>query len=338
MRLLVTGGSGFIGSNFIRRVLAARPDWRVVNLDLLTYAGNPDNLSDVAEDARYRFVHGDIADPPVVESALGPGVDAIVNFAAESHVDRSIEGAAPFIKTNVLGTLTLLEAARRSGIRTFLHVSTDEVYGALELDEERTFLETDPLRPNSPYAASKAGADLLVRSFWKTYELPAIVTRCSNNYGPYQFPEKFIPLMIIKALRGEPLPIYGDGLYVRDWIHVDDHCEALLAVLERGAPGELYNIGGGSERRNIDVAERILAQLGLPPDRVEHVPDRRGHDRRYAVGDDKARRSLGWRPARAFEEGLTETIAWYRAHEPWWGRITSGAYLVERKTVVPKKL
>ena len=337
MKLLVTGGCGFIGSNFVRLVLAERPGWTVANLDLLSYAGNPENLADVADDPRYRFVRGDIADAAAVEAAAAGGVDAVVNFAAESHVDRSIEGAAPFVRTNIVGTLTLLEHARRSGASRFLQISTDEVYGALELDEPRLFLEDDPLRPNSPYAASKAGADLLVRSFFRTYGLPVLITRCSNNYGPYQFPEKFIPLMILRALEGRNLPIYGDGLYVRDWIHVEDHCRGLLAVLERGTPGEIYNIGGGAERRNIDVARRILAELGLPPDRTERVADRKGHDRRYAVGDGRIRGTLGWAPRTGFEEGLASTIAWYKAHESWWRRITSGEYLVERRTVDPPR-
>src|SRR5262245_1764067 len=334
MKLLVTGGCGFIGSNFIREVLAAREGWKIVNLDLLTYAGNPDNLKDVAGDARYTFVHGDVADDGAVEKAAA-GVDAIVHFAAESHVDRSIEGAAPFIRTNVSGTLALLDAARRLGIGRYLQISTDEVYGALELDEARSFKESDPLLPNSPYAASKAGADLLARSFHRTHGLPVIVTRCSNNYGPYQFPEKFIPLMIVRGFEGKPMPIYGDGLYVRDWIHVEDHCRALLSVLERGAAGEIYNVGGGYERPNILVAGRILAHLGLPPTLTETVPDRRGHDRRYSVDDSKIRKALGWAPERDFEEGLESTIRWYRDHESWWRRITTGDYLVERRSTVP---
>lgn len=334
MKLLVTGGCGFIGSNFIRQVLAAREGWKVVNIDLLTYAGNPDNLADVAGDSRYTFVHGDVAESAAVESAAR-GVDAIVNFAAESHVDRSIEGAAPFIRTNVAGTLTLLDEALRLGIGRFLQVSTDEVYGALELDDPRSFREADPLLPNSPYAASKAGADLLARSFHRTHGLPVIVTRCSNNYGPYQFPEKFIPLMIVRGFEKKPMPIYGDGLYVRDWIHVEDHCRALLAVLERGEPGEIYNIGGRSELPNLEVAGRILAHLGLPATLTEHVPDRRGHDRRYSVDDAKLRGALGWTSERNFEEGLASTIAWYRDHTAWWRRITSGDYLVERRSAAP---
>lgn len=337
MKLLITGGCGFIGSNFIRRVMRSRPGWTVTNLDLLTYAGNPENLADVAGDPRYSFVHGDISDYATVEAVLARGADVVVNFAAETHVDRSIEGAAPFIRTNVSGTLTLLEAARRHEIGRFVQISTDEVYGSLTLEEDRRFLEDDMLRPNSPYAASKAGADMLARSFHRTYDMAVIVTRSSNNYGPYQFPEKFIPLMILRALEDRPLPIYGDGLYVRDWIHVDDHCEALLAVLERGEAGEVYNIGGSAQRRNLDVAARILGEIGRSPNRFEHVADRRGHDRRYAVCDDKLRAQLGWKPARRFEEGLSETIAWYRANEPWWRRITDGDYLVDRKTVVRGK-
>jgi dTDP-glucose 4,6-dehydratase len=267
--------------------------------------------------------------------AVGRGVDAIVHFAAESHVDRSIEGAAPFVHTNVAGTLTLLDAARRLGIGRYLQVSTDEVYGALELDDPRSFREADPLLPNSPYAASKAGADLLVRSFFRTHGLPVLVSRCSNNYGPYQFPEKFIPLMIVRGFEKRPMPIYGDGLYVRDWIHVEDHCRALLAVLERGVPGEIYNVAGGSELPNIEVAHRILKHLGLPPTLTESVPDRRGHDRRYSVDDRKARAELGWAPTWDFERGLEDTIAWYRNHRTWWTRITSGDYLVDRRSAVP---
>jgi len=335
VKVLVTGGCGFIGSNFIRHVFAAREGWKIVNLDLLTYAGNPDNLADIAADARYAFVHGDIADAAAVDGAAARGVDAIVHFAAESHVDRSIEGAAPFIRTNVAGTLTLLDAARRIGIGRYLQISTDEVYGALELDDPRSFREVDPLLPNSPYAASKAGADLLARSFHRTHGLPVIITRCSNNYGPYQFPEKFIPLMIVRGFEKKPMPIYGDGLYVRDWIHVEDHCRALLAVLERGTPGEIYNVGGRTELPNMEVAGRILKHLGLPPTLTEHVPDRRGHDRRYSVDDTKTRETLGWAPEWDFEKGLAATIAWYRENEPWWRRITSGDYLVERRSAVP---
>jgi dTDP-glucose 4,6-dehydratase len=308
-----------------------------VNLDLLTYAGNPDNLHDVAADPRYTFVHGDVADPAAVEQAMGGGLDALIHFAAESHVDRSIEGAAPFIKTNISGTLTLIEAARARKVGRFVQVSTDEVYGALKLDEPRLFREEDPLRPNSPYAASKAGADLLVRSFHRTHGFPALITRCSNNYGPYQFPEKFIPLMILRAMQGEPLPIYGDGLYVRDWIHVEDHCEALLAVLERGEPGGIYNIGGDCERPNIQVARQILSRLGRSETQLEHVADRPGHDRRYAVSSEWIEKALGWRPRRTFEEGLAATIAWYRDNETWWRRITSGAYLVDRKSALPPR-
>ena len=326
MKLLVTGGCGFIGSNFVRRVFTTRPGWSIVNFDLLTYAGNPENLVEVASDPRYRFVRGDVADAAAVEAAMGDRPDAIVHFAAESHVDSSIEGPAPFIRTNVGGTLTLLEAARRAGKPRFVQVSTDEVYGALTLEESRQFREEDPLQPNSPYAASKAGADLLGRAFFRTYELPVLITRCSNNYGPYQFPEKFLPLMITRAMEKRPLPIYGDGLYVRDWIHVEDHCDALLAVLE-GKPGEVYNIGGGAERRNIDVARLILAHFGLPGSLVEHVADRPGHDRRYAVSNARIQASLGWSPRHGFEDGLSDTIAWYEANKAWWHRITTGDYL-----------
>jgi dTDP-glucose 4,6-dehydratase len=334
MRLLVTGGCGFIGSNFIRHVLGPRSRLgvaKVVNLDRLTYAGNQDNLSELAGDAeRYRFVRGDIADGDLLRDLMSEGLDAVVNFAAESHVDRSIERAAPFVATNVMGVQALLDAVREAGVGRFLQISTDEVYGALDLDSTTRFTEKTPLAPRSPYAASKAAADLLVRSAFVTHGTPAVITRCSNNYGPYQFPEKFLPQMILNALDDSPLPIYGDGLYVRDWLHVEDHCAALEAVLARGEPGEVYNIGGDCELANIDVARRVLDLVGKPESLLTRVADRPAHDRRYAVDASRARDDLGWRPGRGFEEGLRSTIDWYSQNEAWWRRITSGEYLVDR--------
>jgi dTDP-glucose 4,6-dehydratase len=324
MNIVVTGGAGFIGSNFVRHMLEAHPDCRVVNLDLLTYAGNLENLADLESCSNYRFVRGDIADSGVLDELFSQRPDAVVNFAAESHVDRSIEDPAHFLKTNVLGTQALLEAARRHGVSRFLQVSTDEVYGSL--GTEGRFAETSPLAPNSPYSASKASADLLARAYWKTYGVPVLVTRCSNNYGPYQFPEKLIPLFITNAMAGEPLPVYGDGLYVRDWIHVQDHCDALDRVLHDGEPGEVYNIGADEERTNLEITDLILRSLGKPPTLVRHVKDRPGHDRRYAIDSDKIRKRLGWSPRIPFPEGMEQTLGWYRNHEAWWRKIKSGEY------------
>ncbi len=323
--ILVTGGMGFIGSNFVRHVLAAQPAARVVNLDKLTYAGNPRNLADLPDDSRYVFVHGDICDEVLVGEILRThGVETVVHFAAESHVDRSIQQAGDFIRTNVQGTRVLLDAARRQAVRRFLHISTDEVYGSL--GGSGTFSEESCLLPNSPYAASKAGADVLARAYWVTYGLPVIITRTCNNYGPYQFPEKFIPLMIVNALRGEPLPIYGDGLYVREWLHVEDHCRALARILALGQPGEVYNIGSGAERVNLEVARQILAITGRPETLLRHVKDRLGHDRRYALDWNKLRGRLDWTPAIPFAEGLRQTVEWYHAHRAWWQEILSGEY------------
>ncbi len=323
--ILVTGGMGFIGSNFVRHLLTAYPDVRVVNLDKLTYAGNPRNLSDLEGDSRHVFFRGDICDEKLVVEVLGSHrVQAIVHFAAESHVDRSIQQADDFIRTNVEGTRILLDAARKAGIRRFLHISTDEVYGTL--GGTGTFTETSPLLPNSPYAASKAGADVLARAYHVTYGLPVIITRTCNNYGPYQFPEKFIPLMIVNAQRGEPLPIYGDGLYVREWLHVQDHCRALARILAVGQPGEVYNIGSGTERVNLDVARQILRLTGRPETLLRHVKDRLGHDRRYALDWTKIRRELDWTPLIPFAEGLRQTVEWYRAHQAWWQEILTGEY------------
>jgi dTDP-glucose 4,6-dehydratase len=331
MRLFVTGGCGFIGSNFIRHVLAAHPSASVVNVDLLTYAGNPDNVADLEDGVRLRTLQADVADEDLMMDLLAEGFDAVVNFAAESHVDRSIEKAHDFIRTNVLGAQVLLDTARRCHVPLFVQVSTDEVYGALDLEEPRRFTEATPLAPTSPYAASKAAADLLALAAFRTHHQPVIITRCSNNYGPYQFPEKFLPQMILNAIEGRPLPIYGDGLYVRDWIHVEDHCRALEAVMLRGAPGEIYNIGADGERPNIDVARAVLRLTGRDESLLSRVTDRPGHDRRYAVDASKLRRTLGWEPRIRFEDGLAAAVAWYRGHEAWWRRIVSGDYLVDRR-------
>ena len=281
MKILVTGGAGFIGSNFIRYVLEVHPDYEIVNLDLLTYAGNLETLADIHDKENYRFVRGDILDAALLNKILSEGCDGVVNFAAESHVDRSIEDPAQFLKTNLLGTQALMEAALRHGVGRFLQISTDEVYGSL--GKEGEFTEESHLAPNSPYSASKAAADLLARAYWKTYDLEVLVTRCSNNYGPYQFPEKLIPLFITNAMAGEPLPVYGDGLYVRDWIFVRDHCIALDLVLHQGKPGQVYNVGAGEERTNLEITQLILEKLGRDASLVRHVKDRPGHDRRYAI-------------------------------------------------------
>jgi dTDP-glucose 4,6-dehydratase len=325
VRLLVTGGLGFIGSNFVRLVRARRPDWSVTNLDLVTYAGNPANLADVAGRPGYRFVKGDIAEPADLGRALEGGADAVVNFAAESHVDRSILAAEPFVRTNVLGTVRVLEAARALGGCRVVHVSTDEVYGALGPGDP-PFSEATPLNPTSPYAASKAAADHLALAFARTYGQDVVVTRCSNNYGPYQFPEKLIPLMITNAVEGKRLPVYGDGRQVRDWIHVEDHCAGVLAALERGRAGEVYNFGARAERANLDIVSRIVVLAGVAPALVEHVADRPAHDRRYAMDASRAERELEWRPARSFEQGLADTVRWYVEHEDWWRAVKDGSY------------
>ncbi|HEY2806056.1 MAG TPA: dTDP-glucose 4,6-dehydratase [Gemmatimonadales bacterium] len=324
MKILVTGGLGFIGSNFVRLVLAERPAWSVVNLDLVTYAGNPANLKDVDGQPRYRFVRGDIADAEAARAAL-EGCDAVVNFAAESHVDRSILSAGPFVRTNILGTMTLLDAARAAGTRRFVQVSTDEVYGALG-PGDAPFTETTPMNPTSPYAASKAGADHLALAYARTHGMDIVVTRCSNNYGPYQFPEKLIPLMITNAIEGQPLPVYGDGRQVRDWIHVEDHCRGILVSLERGKAGEVYNFGGEAERENIEIVRRVVAAIGAPPELIRHVTDRPAHDRRYAMNVAHVRAALGWSPRWSFEDGLAATVRWYREHDDWWRAVKDGRY------------
>ena len=319
-RILITGGAGFIGSNFVRFVMHERPKWHIVNYDALTYAGNPANLADVANDQRYEFVHGDIRDREDLLAAL-TGCDCVVHFAAESHVDRSIADASPFVSTNVLGTQVLLDACREMGtIERFVHIGTDEVYGELPLDRpDLKFTERTPLQPNSPYSASKAAADLLALSYHTTFDLPVVVTRCSNNFGPYQYPEKVIPLFVTNLIDGQKVPLYGDGLNVRDWVHVIDHCEAVLTVLERGAVGEVYNIGGDNEQSNINLTHTILDLLGCGRDMIKPVEDRLGHDRRYAIDSSKIQRELGWRPTRsAWPEALAQTIDWYKSNESWW--------------------
>ncbi len=325
MTILVTGGAGFIGSNFIQYMLRKHAEYRIVNVDKLTYAGNLENLEEVEDNPRYSFHQGDICDRPFIEELLQKHqVDVIVNFAAESHVDRSIQGASEFVRTNIEGTNVLLEIAKERKLKKFVQVSTDEVYGSL--GAEGKFSETTPLHPNSPYAASKASADMLALAYHHTFGLPVVITRCSNNYGPYQFPEKLIPLMIANALSDKPLPVYGDGMNVRDWIHVTDHCLAVDAVLHNGITGQIYNIGGNSERANLELVKLILRQLGKPESLIMFVKDRPGHDRRYAIDSSKIQRELGWKPQHSFEQGLEETIEWYQKHQPWWRRIVSGEY------------
>ncbi len=323
MKILVTGGAGFIGSNFIRQVLAQKAENAVVNYDALTYAGNLANLRSVDQDRRYSFVRGDICDAAAVEQAMR-GCDAVVHFAAESHVDRSIYEPAAAIETNVKGTFILLQVARKLGLPRFVHISTDEVYGDLPAGAFAN--EDSPLHPSSPYSASKASSDLLVRSYVRTYNFPALITRSSNNYGPYQFPEKFLPLLITNALDGKPLPIYGDGKQQRDWLHVEDNCRGILAVLERGQIGEVYNIGGLDVVENLEMARRLLGVMNKPDTLLTYVKDRPGHDRRYALDCSKMARNLGWKPAVPLEEGLRQTIEWYRTNAEWVGQIRAGEY------------
>ena len=321
MKIVVTGGAGFIGSNFVRLVLAEHPDDEITVLDKLTYAGNLDNLKDVAGDPRYRFVKGDICDAEVVGATVA-GADAIVNFAAETHVDRSIDSPEDFLYTDIIGTHTLLEVVRAHGIAKMVQVSTDEVYGSIDVG---SFCETDCLHASSPYSASKAGGDLQVLAYHTTYGTPALITRGSNTYGPYQYPEKLIPLFVTNALEGEPLPLYGDGLNIRDWLHVDDHADGIEAALLLGRPGEIYNIGGGNEHTNREITTIILAELGLDwREYVRQVDDRPGHDRRYSISCEKARTELGWKPVVDFDTGLRETIRWYRDNDWWWSKIKHG--------------
>jgi dTDP-glucose 4,6-dehydratase len=321
MKILVTGGAGFIGSNFVRHVLASHPGDTVVNLDKLTYAGNLENLRDVETNPRYRFVRGDICDGSVAREAMR-GADAVVHFAAETHVDRSNRGADDFLRTNVTGTFTLLETARELEIGRFLAVSTDEVYGSIAAGAAR---EGDVLNPSNPYSASKAAADLLVRAYWTTHRLPVLITRSSNNFGPFQYPEKVIPLFVTNALEDRGLPLYGDGRNVRDWLYVLDNCAAIDLVLRKGVAGEIYNIGGAAEVQNVTLTRRILALLGKPESLITPVADRPGHDRRYALDSGKIR-ALGWTPAASFEDALATTVEWYRTHEAWWKPIKSGAF------------
>ncbi len=322
MKILVTGGAGFIGSNFVRLMLAEHPGYAITVADKLTYAGNLSNLKSCEQNPLFKFVRIDIADPEIVELVLG--FDAVLNFAAESHVDRSIDDGAVFVRSNIEGTFRLVEAVRQAKVGRFIQISTDEVYGSLGPDG--SFCETTPLAPRSPYAATKAAADLLVLAAAHTYGAPCIVTRCSNNYGPYQFPEKFIPLMIAQALAGETLPLYGDGRNVRDWIHVTDHCRALDLILHQGRECEIYNIGGESERENLAVAQQILELLGRPRELVCFVADRPGHDRRYSINCNKLKRELGWQPRRRFDAGLADTICWYKENRDWLDQVRSGAY------------
>jgi len=323
MKLIVTGGAGFIGSNFIHYILTEHADWQVTNLDKLTYAGNLENLTDIQNQPGYHFVKGDIANRKLVDKLLSQGFHVIVNFAAESHVDRSILDASPFIETNVKGTQVLLEGAKEHGIQRFIQVSTDEVYGSIERGE---FTEKSPLSPNSPYSASKTAADLLCRAYFKTHHLPATVTRCTNNFGPYQFPEKLIPLAITNALEDKPVPVYGDGLNIRDWIFVHDHCRALDAVIQRGQPGEIYNIGGGNEKTNLELIRKLLELLDKPQSLIQFVTDRPAHDRRYALDCTRIATELGWKPAYSFEKALSATVDWYLKNESWWRSIKSGEY------------
>lgn len=323
--ILVTGGAGFIGSNFVHFMLNKHPDYTIFNFDELTYAGNLENLTSIEKNQHYRFIKGDICNKEQVLSALREySVDTIVHFAAESHVDRSISGPAVFVQTNVVGTQVLLDASREKGIERFLHVSTDEVYGSL--GATGYFTEETHLHPNSPYSASKASSDMLVLAYQHTFGFPGLVTRCSNNYGPYQFPEKLIPLMIANALNDRSLPVYGDGLNVRDWLYVEDHCSALDVVLHKGTIGDVYNIGGHNEWKNIDIVKLVLKELGKPESLISFVKDRPGHDRRYAIDAAKIKNELGWVPSYQFESGIKKTIQWYVQNKPWWERIISGAY------------
>ncbi|WCK54288.1 dTDP-glucose 4,6-dehydratase [Aneurinibacillus sp. Ricciae_BoGa-3] len=325
MKILITGGAGFIGSNFVNYMVDKYPDYEFVILDALTYAGNLENLKKVETKSNYTFIKGDITDRAFVDSVVSDKVDVIVNFAAESHVDRSITDPEAFVKTNILGTQVLLDAAKKYKVKKYLQVSTDEVYGTL--GETGLFTEETPLAPNSPYSSSKAGADLLVRAYHETYGLPINITRCSNNYGPFHFPEKLIPLMIINALHDKELPVYGDGLNVRDWLYVEDHCAAIDLVIHKGEPGEVYNVGGNNERTNLEIVKRVLSELGKPESLIRFVTDRPGHDRRYAIDATKIKIELGWEPKYDFESGIVKTIQWYLDNQEWWQRIITGDYV-----------
>jgi dTDP-glucose 4,6-dehydratase len=325
MRVLVTGGAGFIGSNFIRYLIDNRPDWNIVNFDKLTYAGNLANLADIADHDNYSFVKGDISILDDVRAVFKNGFDYIVNFAAETHVDRSLYEPGLFLKTNALGTQILLDFARERKVRKFIHISTDEVYGSIEPGKQAD--ETFDLAPNSPYAASKASADLICHSYYKSFDLPVIITRSCNNYGPFQYPEKVIPFFITRALNNDNLPLYGDGSNMRDWLYVDDNCEAILTILERGKPGEIYNISGDSQLANLELTRKILRILGKPDELIKFVDDRPGHDFRYALDSSKIKKELGWSPSTKFDEGIQKTIAWYRENQTWRESIKSGEYL-----------
>ncbi|MEK5506550.1 MULTISPECIES: dTDP-glucose 4,6-dehydratase [unclassified Paenibacillus] len=324
MKLLVTGGAGFIGSNFVLYMLKQHPDYEIVNIDALTYAGNLENLKSIESNPKHSFIKADITDTQAIDQLMQQGIDVVVNFAAESHVDRSILEPEVFVKTNVLGTQVLLDAAKKYNVAKFVQVSTDEVYGSL--GETGLFTEETPLQPNSPYSASKAGGDLLVRAYHETFCLPVNITRCSNNYGPYQFPEKLIPLMISRALSDQQLPVYGDGLNIRDWLYVEDHCSAIDLVIHQGKLGEVYNIGGNNERTNVHIVKTVLEELGKPESLISYVQDRPGHDRRYGIDPTKTMNELGWKPKHSFETGIKETIRWYLDNEEWWIRIQSGEY------------
>ena len=333
MNLIVTGGAGFIGANFVYYELRTHPEDRIVCYDVLTYAGNIATLDEAKRSPNFTFVRGDIADRAAVYALFErEKPDVVINFAAESHVDRSIENPEIFLQTNIIGTSILLDACRKYGIERYHQVSTDEVYGDLPLDRpDLFFTEETPLHTSSPYSSSKAGADLLVQAYARTYGIPVSISRCSNNYGAFQFPEKLIPLMIIRALRGEKLPVYGDGLNVRDWLHVDDHCAAIDAIVRRGDAGEIYNVGGHNERSNIDVVRTILHLLGKGEELISYVEDRKGHDRRYAIDPAKIGRDLGWQPETSFEDGIRSTIRWYEEHQEWWEDIVSGSYRLRNK-------
>ncbi|MGM1021343.1 MAG: dTDP-glucose 4,6-dehydratase [Bacillota bacterium] len=324
MKILVTGGAGFIGSNFVLYMLKHHLDYEIVNVDALTYAGNLENLKSIEDHPKHSFLKADITDAQAIDQLMQQGIDVVVNFAAESHVDRSILEPEVFVKTNVLGTQVLLDAAKKYNVTKFVQVSTDEVYGSL--GETGLFTEETPLQPNSPYSASKAGGDLLVRAYHETFGLPVNITRCSNNYGPYQFPEKLIPLMISRALSDQQLPIYGDGLNIRDWLYVEDHCSAIDLVIHQGKLGEVYNIGGNNERTNVHIVKTVLEELCKPESLISYVQDRPGHDRRYGIDPTKTMNELGWKPKHSFETGIKETIRWYLDNEEWWTRIQSGEY------------
>jgi dTDP-glucose 4,6-dehydratase len=334
MKVLVTGCAGFIGTNFLYHILKTHPDWEVTNLDKLTYAGNLENLKSLEKEPRYHFVKGDINDRDVVDQLLSQKFDVIVNFAAESHVDRSILDASPFIDTNIRGTQTLLDGVRRHNVKKFVQVSTDEVYGSTETG---SFNEKSGLDPSSPYSASKASADLLCLAYYKTHQTPVVITRCTNNYGPYQFPEKLIPLVISNALEDKEIPVYGDGLNVRDWIYVLDHCRALDTVIQQGKTGEIYNVAGNNERTNLEIIREILRLVKKPESLIKFVADRPGHDRRYAISGEKIAKELGWKPVYSFRQAMADVVDWYQQNEGWWRRIKSGDYLKYYETWYGRK-